>query len=211
MHILGAAAVPLAALVAFPLLAAKPSFGTPPDAEREAWRGRAVSACVAALREIPDLSADDREGICGCTLDSFLDGRETAALPPLEHGGFRGTMESDLLACTAELRQDRVGAVGRGIVAQPPVARAPPFAPKPPPDDDAAIGTKGPPFDPLAWLRGLAVPAWAWIAGAFALMLLIAGLVRRRDDPRHLLEPPPSMRRGGPPVAPRLPNPPPPR
>ncbi|MEA3014678.1 MAG: hypothetical protein QOD42_3223 [Sphingomonadales bacterium] len=129
-----------------------------------------------------------------------MDGRPAPVLPPLRPGRFRGVMENELLACTAELRPDRTGEVaGRGI--------APP---------DAAFGGKpapafaGPAFDaprnaradPGGWLRGLdlrarlaALPAWAWFAIGFLFLLLLGALIRRRDDRPDLLGPPPSMRR----------------
>jgi hypothetical protein len=206
------AALPLAALAAVPLLAAKPPAGGPLDTEREAYRGRAVSACVAELRAVPDLSPDDLEGICGCALDRFLSGRGTEALPPLGASRLRGPMEGDLLGCAAELRPDRAAAIARRGIVPPPLAAAPPAAPKPPPDEDAAaVDEAEPDFDLWAWLRDLAVPAWAWIAISFLLILLAAALLRRRDDRRHLLGPPPSMRHRTGPVAPRRPDLPPPR
>jgi hypothetical protein len=40
------------------------------------------------------------------------------------------------------------------------------------------------------------LPAWAWFAIGFLILLLLGALVRRRDDRRDLLGPPPSMRPG---------------
>jgi hypothetical protein len=203
MRILTAAA-PLAALVALPLLAAKPPAPAPIDAEEEAYRDRGVSACLAELRTLPNLSPAELHGLCGCAVDRFVEGRETDALPPIRPGRFRGQIGPDLISCSAELRVEQAAAAARARAEPPPAAAAAPVAPKPPPDGDATQDEpEGAAFDPLAWLRGLALPAWlaalprwAWIALGLLVLLLAGGVLRRRDDRRDLLGPPPSMRQG---------------
>jgi hypothetical protein len=200
--------------VAAPLAAKPPAAGTAPDAG-EAYRERGIALCVADLRIVADLGGDDLEGICGCALGRFMDGRAASALPPLGPSRFRGVMESELMACTAELRPDRTGDVGaRGF--EPPDAV---FDGKPAPAGPAADAPKASRVDPGAWLRGFdlrarlaTVPAWAWFAIAFLILLLLGALIRRRDDRRDLLGPPPSMRPGAgagqpPPRRPDLPLP----
>jgi hypothetical protein len=189
----------LAALAAAAPLAAKPPPpGGGPDAG-DAYRDRGIALCVADLRIVADLGPDDLEGICGCALGRLMDGRPASALPALGPGRFRGVMESELVACTAELRPDRIGDVaGRG--APPPDAA---FGGKPPaPAGPAADVPRGQRGDPGAWPRGpglrarlTALPAWAWVAIGFLFLLLLGALIRRRDDRRNLIGPPPSMRR----------------
>jgi hypothetical protein len=183
---------------AAPLAAKPPPAGGAPDAG-DAYRERGIALCVADLRVVADLSGDDLEGICGCALGRLMDGRAASALPPLGPNRFRGVMESELVACTAELRPDRTGEVaGRGMA--PPEAV---FAgkPAPAPASPAADAPKRSRGDPGAWLRGLdlrarlaVLPAWAWVAIGFLFLLLLGALIRRRDDRRDLLGPPPSMR-----------------
>ena len=110
-------AVPLALFLAFPLLAAKPPVGA--DAGREAWRDRAVLACVAEQSPVGDHNPEYIEQMCGCALDRFVAGRDAEALPPIRPGRFSGLIARDLLACNAELSADRT-----------PAAIAPPVAPK---------------------------------------------------------------------------------
>jgi hypothetical protein len=212
MHILPAALLAALALAAAPSLAAKPpARGEAAEAGGEAYREEGMALCVADLRIVTALTGEDLEGICGCALGRFMEGRANAALPPLGPGRFRGVMESELLACTVELRPDRAREVaGRGIAAPEMV-----FEPKPAPagaDARPAASEDGTP-DLWAWLGGLALPAWlaalpawAWIAIGFGLILLVGGLVRRRDGRRDLLGPPPWMRRGGVRPAPRRPD-----
>jgi hypothetical protein len=160
-----------------------------------------------------ELTPDDLESICSCAFDRLVE-----AQPPASPGRFRGRLDTHLTACTAEVRPDLVAAVARRGIEVPQAVTAPPVARKPLPDQSAAPESEDSAFDLWAWLRGFALPAWlaalpawAWILLGLLAVLLIGGLLRRRDEPRHLLGPPPSMRRGGPPIAPRLPNPPPPR
>lgn len=192
-------AAAFATLAAAPPLAAKPPAGGGGPEAGDAYRERGIALCVADLRIVTDLSGDDLEGICGCALGRFLDGRAASALPPLGPGRFRGVMESELIACTGELRPDRTGEVaGRGIA--PPDAA---FDGKPPaPAGPALDAPKSARVDPGAWLRGFdlrarlaALPAWAWVAIGFLFLLLLGALIRRRDDRRDLIGPPPSMRR----------------
>jgi hypothetical protein len=102
-------------------------------------------------------------------------------------------MESELLACTAELRPGRAGDVaGRG--AAPPHAGVNGKPPAPAgPAADLPRRERG---DPGAWLRArlAALPKAAWVAIGFLFLLLLGALIRRRDDRRDLLGPPPSMR-----------------
>jgi hypothetical protein len=184
-----AAALPLAALLALPLLAAKPPPGAPMGSGREAYRDRGIGACIAELGSLPNLSPDELDGLCGCAVGRFVEGRQTDALPPIRPGRFLGLIGPDLSVCSAELRVEQAAASARAR-AEPPLATAAPIAP------GAAAS------DPLEWLRGLALPAWlaalprwAWVALGILLLLLIGGFFRRRDDRRHLLGPPPSMRR----------------
>lgn len=187
-------------MIAAPL-AAKPPAAVGARDGRDAWRERGLALCVADLRIVTDLSGDDMEGICGCALGRFIDGRAASASPPLGPEYFRGMMESELVACTAELRPDRVREIaGRGVEPPDVVVEAKPVPAPAGPATDASRRAR---FDPGAWLRGLdirarlaALPAWAWIAIGVLVLLLIGALIRRRDDRRHLLGPPPSMRSG---------------
>ena len=151
--------------------------------------------CVAQSTIAAEPGGDDLEAICGCAIDRFIEGRGHSALASLGSGLLRGAIASELAACTAELSPERASdTAGPGVGVKPPAA-----APMPAPP--AAAAPEGARFDPGAWLRGLdirarlaALPAWAWIAIGFLVLLLIGALVRRRDDRRHLLGPPPSMR-----------------
>jgi hypothetical protein len=186
-------AAAFAALAAAPPLAAKPPAVGVPDAG-DAYRERGIALCVADLRIVADLSGEDREAICGCALGRFMDRRRESALPPLGPGRFRGVMESELLACTSELRPDRAGEVAaRGAAPPDAVVYGKPPAPAGP-AADAPRRERG---DPGAWLRAriAALPAAAWVAIGFLFLLLLGALIRRRDDRRDLLGPPPSMRR----------------
>jgi hypothetical protein len=189
-------AAAFAALAAAAPLAAKPPAGGGADGG-DAYRERGIALCVADLRVVGDLSGDDLEGICDCALGRLMDGRPAVALPPLGPGRFRGLIESELLACTAELRPDRTGEVaGRG--AAPPVAPPPAsFGDKPAPAGPAADSPRRERGDPGAWLsaRLAALPTAAWIGIGFLFLFLLGALIRRRDDRRDLLGPPPSMRR----------------
>ena len=190
--LLAAAFAALAA--AAPLAAKPPAGGGAPDAG-DAYRERGIALCVADLRIVADLSGDDLEGICGCALGRLMDGRPASALPPLGPGRFRGVIESELLACTSELRPDRTGDIaGRGMA--PPDAAAG-VKPVPAPAGPAADAPKSARADGGAWLRArlAALPIAAWVAIGFLLLLLLGALIRRRDDRRDLLGPPPSMRR----------------
>ena len=188
-------------LAAAALLAAKPP---PPGGARDgrdSWREQGIALCVADLGIVADLSGDDLEAICGCALGRFMDGRAASSLPPLGPGRFRGLMESDLIACASGQRPDRASEIANRGVEPPDVMVE--AKPMPTPAGPAAAAPEGARFDPGAgprWLdlraRLAALPAWAWIAIGFLVILLIGALVRRRDDRRHLLGPPPSMRSG---------------
>jgi hypothetical protein len=181
-----------AALAAAAPLAAKPPAAGGADSS-DAYRERGIALCVADLRSVAGLSGDDLEGICSCTLGRFMEGRAAFALPPLGPGRFRGILESELLACTSQLRPDRTGDVaGRGT-APPDVA----FGGKPAPAGPAADVPRRERGDPGAWLRTrlAALPTAGWVAIGFLFLLLLGALIRRRDDRRDLLGPPPSMRR----------------
>jgi hypothetical protein len=186
-------AAAFAAFAAAAPLAAKPPAGGADSGD--AYRERGIALCVADLRSVADLSGDDLEGICGCTLGRFMEGRAAFALPPLGPGRFRGILESELLACTSQLRPDRTGDVaGRGM-APPEVAAG--VKPAPAPAGPAADAPRPERGDPGAWLRTrlAALPAAAWVGIGFLFLLLLFALIRRRDDRQHLLGPPPSMRR----------------
>jgi hypothetical protein len=215
------AAIILALTALTALTAAKPVppvDGGPGDA-RDSYRGRSVSLCIADLRAVPSLTPDDLEGICGCALDRFMDGRGTAQLPEIVPGRFRGVMEGPLLSCTARVRPERMTDVARRITTVP---ERPPDVIIPPPPVD----TK-PPIDEVqpgqengsrsgngfwAWLSGLGLPAWLtglsiwWMIaiGIFVFGLLIMAL--RRRDPRKDLSAPPSTMRSRAHVAPRRPD-----
>lgn len=180
-----------ASLTAAAPLAAKPPAGGADSSDT--YRERGIALCIADLRSVAGLSGDDLEGICGCTLGRFMEGRAAFALPPLGPGRFRGILEGELLACTSQLRPDRTGDVaGRGT-APPDVA----FGDKPVPAGPAADSPRRERGDPGAWLRArlAALPTAGWVALGFLFLFLLLALVRRRDDRRDLLGPPPSMRR----------------
>jgi hypothetical protein len=187
-------AAAFATLAAAPPLAAKPPAGGGGADAGDAYRERGIALCVADLRIVADLSGDDLEGICGCALGRFMDSRPASALPPLGPSRFRGVMESELFACTAELRPDRTGEVAARGMAPPDATAGAKPAPAPAgPAADAPRSKRG---DPGAWLRArlAALPTAAWVAIGFLILLLLGALIRRRDDRRDLLGPPPSMR-----------------
>ena len=214
----------LAALGALP--AAKPAPPADPRETarflaREAWRGQAVSMCVARLREIRNFSPDDLEIICGCTFDTYLQGHGTEPLPGLGAERIPVAVQSQLVSCTARMRPDQLNAVRelghRAPATLPPGALTGADAPKP--AGDAALG---PPAESdrgndgggfRDWVRSITLPDWLtgagvlwWIAiGIFVFGLLI--LKVRRSDPRNdLMGPPSSMRRGTPAQPPRRPD-----
>lgn len=206
----------LAALGALP--AAKPAPPADPQDSarflaREAWRGRAVSMCVARLRENRNFTPDDLETICACTFDSYLASHGTEPLPGLGAERIPVAAGQQLVNCTARTRPDQRSAVEHLGVVTPPEDVTPVVAAKPV-DADVA-----PPAESEAgggfwdWVRSITLPDWLtgagvlwWIAiGIFLLGLLI--LKARRRDPRNdLLGPPASMRRGAPPQPPRRPD-----
>ncbi|HVQ06972.1 MAG TPA: hypothetical protein VMS43_00910 [Allosphingosinicella sp.] len=191
-------AATLAALAAAPLAAKPPAPVGAPDVYRE----RGVAICVAESTISGELTGDDLQAICGCAVDRFIDDRGATALRSLGSGFLRGAIANELAACTAELGPERANdGAGRAAAPPEPVPEAKPPVPTPMPVDSAAAAPEGARFDSGAWLRGLdirarlaALPAWAWIAIGFLILLLFGALVRRRDDRRHLLGPPPSMR-----------------
>lgn len=204
------AAALLLALTVLP--AAKP---VPPDdlpgggAERlvgQAWRTRGVPVCVAELRAVRAFSPDDLESICGCTFDTYLEGRGTASLPPVANDRVPAALRSQLFSCTARTRPDQAGAVARlgmAAPAPPPSAALPGAdAPKPvgdgPPAESRESDESGGGFGD--WVGSLTLPAWLTGAPALlwvALGILVFGLlvlkVRRRDPRRDLMGPPSSM------------------
>jgi hypothetical protein len=213
------------ALLLFALPAAKPV--PPEDAPdtqqfltREAWRGRAVSMCVARLREVRAFTPDDLEGICGCTFDSYLQGHGAEPLPGIGNERIPVAVQGQLASCTARLRPDQLSAVGRlgyDVPRRPPVAAVPAEADGAKPTDEA---DSGPPAQSdeagggfRDWLRSLSLPEWLtgasvlwWIAiGIFVFGLLILK-IRGRDRRKDLSAPPSSMRRGAPPQPPRRPD-----
>lgn len=215
----------LALLAATALPAAKPvppgdgpNISAPDDA-RERYRGQGISLCVADLRAVPSLTPDDLEGICGCAVERFMEGRAAAQLPEIVPGRFRGVMEGQLLLCTGRVRPERVTDIARRVTTvpeRPPDIVIPPStdAAKPPVDEVQPArqdegGSGGGFWD---WLSGLGLPAWLtglsvwWMAaiGIFVFGLLILAL-RRRDPRKDLSAPPSSMKRSVH-VAPRRPD-----
>jgi hypothetical protein len=220
-----AVALPLALLTATALPAAKPVPYERPgrnllDEARERYRDTGISVCVADLRRIGSLEPDDLETICGCALDRFMQGRETAALPRIEPGQFPPAMNAHVIGCTSQVRPERTSDVARRNVAvqrtAPPAVAAPAAdAPKPLDDDNVpgdmeGSGDSGGFWD---WVGTITLPAWLtgasalwWIAiGIFVFGLLILK-VRRRDPRNDLMGPPSAMRRGAPPRRPDLPR-----
>ena len=220
------AAILLALLAAIALPAAKPmppfdgSGTSGPEDARASYRGQGVSLCVADLRAVPSLTPDDLEGICGCAFDRFMEGRETAQLPAIPPGRFRGVMEGQLMSCTARVRPERMTDVARRVTTVP--ERPPDVVIPPPPVDDAK-----PPVDDVQpagengarsgdgfrdWLNSLGLPAWLtglsiwWMIaiGIFVFGLLIMA-VRRRDPRKDLSAPPSTMTRTAH-IAPRRPD-----
>lgn len=205
------------------LAAAKPvprEAPTTVDDAHASYRGRGISVCVAELRNVPDLSPDDLEAICGCAVDRFIQSRAPARLPEIARGRFRGTMEGQLISCTAQVRPDRTGEVARGGIGAtvPPSPSEPVALPSPgdkpePAEEAPPERPAGPCGGPRSWLSGLELPAWltgpwlwVWVGiGIFLFGLAILAL-RRRDPRGDLVGPPAHMRRGLPPAAPRRPD-----
>jgi hypothetical protein len=203
------------------LAAAKPlpddgGDGAARDEGAQLYRGRAISICVADLRaSVPALGPDDLEGICSCAIDRFVEERPAGSLPAIEPGRFRGLLESQLMACTAQVRPERMSDVARRSMGPPAVrpAPVPPPAPidKPAPSDAQAPAAEDGGF--WDWLPSLSWPTWLsgasltlWIAiGIFVFGLLILR-IRGRDPRKDLTGPPSSMRRGAPPQPPRRPD-----
>ena len=187
------------------------------DGARDSWRAQAVASCIERLHEVPDLSPDDLEAICGCAATRFLDVRGNGTLPPVERGALPPGMNGHVMLCTTQIRPDRTTQVAQLSMRAPPAVA--PAITAPPADAKPVDGADvRPPPEPeggglWAWLGSLSLPAWLtgasllwWIAiGIFVFGLLILK-VRRRDTRRDLTGPPPSMRRGAPLQPPRRPD-----
>lgn len=207
-------AVSLAALVAAPLFAQKP----PADAAdpREQWRGQAISACVADLAAVEEVTPDEKEAICACAADRYMQNRPTGALPQLDAARFRSLMGSHVFACAIEQAPDRSTAMSRWLVAPvpaPSMTVPPPVVEEGGKPIETADADNSPAIDFGRWFDGWSLPGriadlprWAWIALALLVFLLLRFLLRGRDRRDNLMGPPRSMTLGK--VVPRRPGPP---
>ena len=218
-----AALLALAALAALPAAKPLPPAESPADSAADArlrMRGQGISLCVAELRAVPGLSADDRESICGCAVDRTL---SRLVDRPDAEARRQGVMDMQMVACTAQVRPERAGDVARRRSAAqpttpPPVAEAVPVVTEGKPEAEA----EAPAEDPggaesgggvWAWVSNLGWPAWLtgasilwWIAGGIFLFGLLLMKLRRRDPRNDLVAPPAHLRRGAPAQPPRRPD-----
>ena len=207
------------ALLAVPtgLAAAVPPPGKPPapgaaDPDRDAWRGQAVGLCVADLAGLDGVTPDEREATCGCTIDRFMAGKRTDALPALSPRDFRTSIGSALLSCASTQRMAVVSAVARHLAEPPPpdAAPVPTGGGKPADSEEPGSASTGadssskslPDFGTWlsnlsapAWVTNSGLPSWAWAILAMIAFLVLRGL-RRGGDQRDLIGPPPNMRLG---------------